>query len=390
VREASITRDEQGAALPLAMLTLSLLATLLVGLAMLTATEPLIASNQLLSAQAQSLAEAGVERALWAVRGPQADTGIPRTLSMTAPTPYDGSQLVPLSMGDLANGGFRLNILPGATSNERQVVSVGWMPTDAPADLRPKAHRRITATLWRVRVPAELAPCAVCTLGDLALEESAAVDARADLTCGAKAGAWASGAVSLAANARILGADGDDAPNGSADYRSGQPAETAEAWKLGEADLVALKRMARARGTYFQGSVVFDAAHPAPEGLIFVDSMSGAPISPTTPPDEVARVELRGGAFRGWLVVAGSIEVAGDARLRGLAYAQDSFTYRGSSPGGIEGQIVAAGQRGGGTRLSQTGDGLALTFDCAAATDGDGTVPAGWRIKSGSYREANF
>ena len=149
--------------------------------------------------------------------------------------------------------------------------------------------------------------------------------------------------------------------------------------------------MARARGTYFQGTVVFDAAHPAPEGLIFVDSMSGAPISPTTPPEELARVELRGGALRGWLVVAGSIEVAGDARLRGLAYAQDSFTYRGSSPGGIEGQIVAAGQRGGGARLSRTGDGPTLAFDCAAATDGDGTVPAGWRLKPGSYREpANF
>src|SRR5215469_1731210 len=125
VREASITHDEQGA-------------TLLVGLAMLTATEPLIASNQLLSAQAQSLAEAGVERALWAVQRPQTDTGIPRTLSTPAPAPYDGSQLVPLSSG-LANGGFRLTILPGTVSNERQVVSVGWMPTDDPADLRPKA-----------------------------------------------------------------------------------------------------------------------------------------------------------------------------------------------------------------------------------------------------------
>jgi len=222
-------------------------------------------------------------------------------------------------------------------------------------------------------------------------EAEAAPARRRPVGAEAAAGAWASGAVSLAATARILGADGDDAPNGSADYRSGQPSENAEAWKLGEADLAALKRMARARGTYFQGTVVFDAAHPAPEGLIFVDSMSGAPLSPTTPPEELARVELRGGTFRGWLVVQGSIEVAGDARLRGLAYAQDSFTYRGGPPGGIEGQIVAAGQRGGGTRLSRTGDGPALIFDCAAATDGDGTVPAGWRIKPGSYREpANF
>jgi hypothetical protein len=45
------------------------------------------------------------------------------------------------------------------------------------------------------------------------------------------------------------------------------------------------------------------------------------------------------------------------------------------------------GQRGGRTLLSRTEEGPALTFDCAAATDGDGTVPAGWRIKLGTYRE---
>src|SRR5262249_50131857 len=226
----------------------------------------------------------------------------------------------------------------------------------------------------------------LCALGDLTLEESAVVDARADLACGGKSGAWASGTVSLTAGARILGADGDDVPNGPADYRSGQPGEAADAWTLSEADLNALKRLARARGTYFQGTVVFDAVHPAPEGLIFVDSTSG-PITATTAPEELARVEMRGGAFRGWLVVAGSIEISGDARLRGLAYAQDGFTYRGSSPGRIEGQVIAAGRRGGSSVISRTGEGPALTVGCGARRDGAGTVPAGWRIKPGSYRE---
>ena len=388
MKKLRITRDERGAALPLAMITLSLLATLVLGLSMLTVSEPLIASNQLQSAQAQGLAEAGLERALWAVQRPQDQAGLPHPLPMPSPAPYDGSRLIALSTSGVSTGGFRLTVLPGAASNERQVVSVGWMPTDDPADLRPRAHRRITATLWRVRVPAELAPCALCALGNLTLEESAVVDARADLACGGgKSGAWASGTVSLATGARILGADGDDVLNGPADYRSAQPGEAADAWTLSEADLNALKRLARARGTYFQGTVVFDAAHPAPEGLIFVDSMSGRPITATTASEELARAEMRGGAFHGWLIVAGSIEISGDARLRGLAYAQDGFTYRGSSPGGIEGQVIAAGRRGGSSVLSRTGEGPALTFDCSAATDGDGTVPAGWRIKPGSYRE---
>ena len=387
MKKLRIARDERGAALPLAMITLSLLAILVLGLSMLTASEPLIASNQLQSAQAQALAEAGLERALWAVQRPQDQAGLPHPLPVPSPAPYDGGRLIVVSTGGVSTGGFRLTVLPGAAPNERQVLSVGWMPTDDPADLRPKAHRRITATLWRVRVPAELAPCALCALGDLTLEESAVVDARADLACGGKSGAWASGTVSLTAGARILGADGDDVPNGPADYRSGQPGDAAAAWTLSEADLSALKRLARARGTYFQGTVVFDAVHPAPEGLIFVDSTSGGPITSTTAPEELARVEMRGGAFRGWLVVAGSIEISGDARLRGLAYAQDGFTYRGSSPGRIEGQVIAAGRRGGTSVLSRTGEGPALAFDCSAATDGDGTVPAGWRIKLGSYRE---
>jgi hypothetical protein len=69
-----------------------------------------------------------------------------------------------------------------------------------------------------------------------------------------------------------------------------------------------------------------------------------------------------------------------------LAYALDGFAYRGEAPGGIEGQVVAAGLRGGGVSFSRTGGGSALMFDCAAARDGDGTIPAGWRVKAGSYR----
>ena len=106
-----------------------------------------------------------------------------------------------------------------------------------------------------------------------------------------------------------------------------------------------------------------------------------------TPAAELARAELRGGAFRGWLVVAGSIEISGDARVRGLVYAQDGFAYRGATPGGIEGQVVAAGVHGGSASLSTTGGSTTLTFDCAAASGGDGTVPRSWILKAGSYRE---
>jgi hypothetical protein len=382
-----IKSDERGAALPLAMVTLALLASLLISLSILSSTEPLIASNQLLAARAHALAEAGIERALWAVQRPEAVDGLPSPLLNTAPAPYDGSSFIALSTHGNISGGFRLTVSPGTAPNERQVLSTGWVPTDDAGDPRPKAHRRISATLWRVRVPADIAPCALCVLGDLALDDAVTVDARADLRCGGKWGSWSSGTMSVAPSAQVLGSDGNDVPNETSDYRQGQPADGAIAWSFGHADLLALKRLARARGAYYQGTVVFDSFNRVPDGLVFVDTPTGTPVTSTTPAGELARVELRSGAFKGWLVVAGTLEISGDARLRGLAYAQGGFAYRGAAPGGIEGQVVAAGLLGGGTTFLRTGGGTALTFDCAAARDGDGTVPVGWRLKAGSYRE---
>jgi hypothetical protein len=52
-----------------------------------------------------------------------------------------------------------------------------------------------------------------------------------------------------------------------------------------------------------------------------------------------------------------------------------------------EDQVVAAGVRGGSASLSTTGGSPTLTFDCAAASGGDGAVPRGWILKAGSYRE---
>ena len=374
-----LAADERGAALPLAAVTLALFGALLIGLSTMSATEPVIASNQFAAARAQALAESGLERALWAVQHPEAAEGLPSPLPIPAPAPYDGSRLVPLAGDHAALGGFRLTMLPGARPHERQVLSVGWVPTDDATDTRPKARRSITATLWRVRVPAEVAPCALCALGDVTLDDGVAVDARTDVRCGGKSGAWASGSVSVAASAKVAGAEGD--------YQQGQPAEAALPWLFDTADLRALRRIARARGTYYRGAVVFDASHPAPTGLVFVDTVSGGDLDATMSSDEAGRAEIRGGSFQGWLVVAGSLAVSGDARIRGLAYAQDGFAYDGTALGGIEGQVVAAGVRGGGALFSRRGDAPALAFDCAAARDGDGTVPAVWRVKPGSYRE---
>jgi len=379
--------NERGAALPLALVTLVVLSSLILGLSAMSATEPTIAANQLRTAQARALAEAGLEQALWALANPDAPNGLPDPLPSTVPPPYDGSRLIVLAVGGAPQGGFRLAVGAGAARNERDAVAVGWAPTDDAADTRPKAQQRIAGTFWRLRGPAESAPCALCVRGALEVTGEATVDARAVDSCGGKWGAWSSGAVTVAPTARIWGADGNDEPNQAGDYIQAQPAEAALEWTFTDADLAALRRLARARGGYYRGSVVFDSSRPAPEGLVFVDTLSGAPVSDAMPPAELARAELRGGTFSGWLIVAGSIEISGDARVRGLAYAQDGFAYRGAPPGSIEGQVVAAGVRGGAASLFRTGGGAALTFDCGAASGRDAAIPRGWMLKSGSYRE---
>ena len=186
------------------------------------------------------LAEAGIEQALWALANPEAPNGLPDPLPATVPPPYDGSRLVVVAAAGAPLGGFRLAVVAGAAQNERNVLSVGWVPTDDRGDNRLKAHQRISGTLWRLRVPAESAPCALCVRGDLDITDQMTVDARADRRCGGKRGAWSSGKVTVASSAKILGADGNDAPNEAGDYVQSQPADAALGWLFTEADLVAL------------------------------------------------------------------------------------------------------------------------------------------------------
>ena len=141
--------DQRGAALPLAVVTLVLLSSLILGLSVMSATEPTIAANQLRTAQARALAEAGIEQALWALANPEAPNGLPDPLPATVPPPFDGSRLIVVSAAGAPLGGFRLAVVAGAAQNERDVVSVGWVPTDDRADIRLKAHQRIAGTLWR-------------------------------------------------------------------------------------------------------------------------------------------------------------------------------------------------------------------------------------------------
>src|SRR5579864_7248063 len=90
-------RDQHGAVLPLALLSLLVLSAVLLGLSLLSGQEPLVARNHTLMAQAQAMAEAGLDRALWALSTPDAADGVPWFAPV--PAPYDGSRLIRVAIG---------------------------------------------------------------------------------------------------------------------------------------------------------------------------------------------------------------------------------------------------------------------------------------------------
>src|SRR5512145_826597 len=114
MRAEQIFRDQRGVALPMAMIVLVLLTTLMLAFAVLSQTEPVIAHNQMHAAQARAHAEAGFERAVWALSqgvvppptGSGATGSLASPLPAPVPAPYDGS----LFVANGNSGGFRVSV----------------------------------------------------------------------------------------------------------------------------------------------------------------------------------------------------------------------------------------------------------------------------------------
>ena len=155
--------DQRGAVLPIAMLILVVLSAVLLGLSSLTGQEPLIAGNHVMIAQAQALAEAGLERARWALSTPESADGI--AWSGAAAAPYDGSAFLGVTTESGAMlGGFRLTV-SGEGDRQREVTAIGLVPGDAGP--LGRARQDITATLSRLRFP--VPPAGLTVRGDLTI-----------------------------------------------------------------------------------------------------------------------------------------------------------------------------------------------------------------------------
>jgi hypothetical protein len=392
--------DERGVALPMALLTLVLLTTLMLALASISGMEPVIAANHLLGSQARALAESGLEYALWALANPTSPGGLPS--GEPARTPFDGGTLVTFGAG-----GFTVSVAEdaGGDPNRRLVTTVGWVPTDSPTDPRPKARHRLSTQVATVPPLGARAPCALCARGALDLVGDIAVDGRdREGACGGdvRFGTYSRDATTVTGAVVRTGGAGPGV--------EGRPPTDFAPLTLSTAALEALRTLAWRTGTYYgpgfprggtvsDGSptwgarLVFDSGNPLPDGIVFIDSADARDLDtfgsviPAVARIEPGAVEARGGLFRGWLVVNGTVEIAGPLHAQGLVYAVDGLSYRASGAGRIDGLVVALNARDTAPiRLDATAGNLAIAFDCHLAS-GAGLIPPGYLPIPGTYRE---
>jgi len=412
--------DQRGAALPMAMLALLILSVLVIGFSVLSSSEPTIANNQLRVAQARAVAEAGVERAMWALSHPGNASGIPddafSTGSLRAPAPYDNNQLI-----TMATGGFRVTVVgaatpgpwptgcPGAlTTRERCIVSVGWVPNDTTT--APKTHQKIAVVVSNPAFAFRDVPAALSVRGELQMGGNSLVDStgpQTDLSCGNKAGTLSLGLTDLNGNATEVygGTDNNHTRNEATDIlQNVDPSIFApnNSFLLTDSEIDALRTYAKAHGTYYQGNQTFTSGS-LPNGVVFIDTTTGTNITqegvtPATLTSTFADVNVHGnapaglngdGIFHGWLFVNGTARISGNFEMKGVVYSQNDLVYQGTGTGKVSGAMVSRNIRDtSSTSIDTTAGGQSkIFFNCADARTGGGAGVPSWVLKSGTYKE---
>ena len=402
-------RDQRGIALPMALLALLILSTLVIAFSLLATSEPLISANQKLVAQARAVTESGLEQAIWALNNPTDPNGLPTPLPGPVPAPYDGSAPIPIMVNGTQIGVVFVTVTNGINPNERNVVAVGWAPTNAGSG--SKAHQKIQTTVSRFIFSATPPPAALTVQGQINITGNTNIDSRPDQTCGAKDGTWSVGATAVGGSGEVYGADGNNtagqsAPSGITDVKQNVPTSAFAPFLLKNQDLNSLKAMAKAAGTYYSGagvsSLTFNAGNTLPNGIIFVDTVSGVNVDQnganTTPTSDLASVSIHGnspadpsGIFRGMIIVAGSLQISGDFHAQGMVYAVNDLVYTGTGTGLIEGAVMSQNIRdvSSTTIDTNTGGNSSIIYNCGYASNPGGQMSQGFTVQPGTYKEVS-
>ena len=408
-----LLRDERGIALPMSLLALLILSTLVIAFALLATSEPLIATNQKMVAQARAVAESGLEKAIWALNNPTDPNGLS---AMPGPSPYDGStDIAILDSSGTQIGVARVTVTQGTNTNERNVVSVGWVPTNP-----GKAHQKIQATVSKFLFKVSPPPAALTVAGEISAGGNVNIDSRTDLSCGNKDGTWSAGSTDTAGSATIYGADNGANWNvanqshsgmggGVTDKRLSVPSTGFDPYILKNADMNTLKAYAMKNGTYYKGAAVqgltFNAGNQLPNGIIFIDTVSGNNIdynadgtacAGCTPTSDFASVAIHGGfaadpsgVFSGMIVVAGSLAIDGNVTMHGMVYTVNDLTYVGTGNGQIDGAVFSQNVRDVSSTTVDTnaGGNAQINYNCNYASNPGGQLPQGFSVEPGTYKE---
>jgi hypothetical protein len=397
-----ILTDQRGIALPMALMIILILSALMAAFSVLGASEPTLAANQQRVAQARAIAESGLERAIWALNNPSDASGIPNPL-VTPAAPYDGSTAVPVMLNGAQIGVFTVSVSNGAQPSERNIVATGWVPTNTGPG--PKVKQRIQVTVIKVRNFGGDAPAALTVRGELNVGGHSLIDSRSDNSCGGKAGSWSEGATLQGGSSNVYNY-GDDtansqvlyANNPSGDIVTQVPDPVFDPFTYTSDELNMLKANAKAQGTYYQGSVEFNASNKIPNGLIFVDTVSGKNITPATPVSDLATLTIHGnpsvnddGIFHGWIIVNGSASIDGNMEIHGFLYLVNDLGYKGTGTGKIVGAAISQNVRDASSTSidSDTGGNSTVIYNCAYAKNGDNgvSVPQSFTVLPGTYKE---
>ena len=387
---------QRGVALPMAMLALVLLSALIIAFSMLAASEPVLANNQLQVAQARAVAESGVERAIWALNNPTNANGIPNPL-VTPAAPYDGTTTVAVMQNGVQVGVFTVSVTNGTVASERVIVATGWVPSDTASN---RVKQRIQVSVLQFLFSGFPPPAALTVRGEIGIGGNTLIDSRADTSCGNKAGTNSEGLTTTGGSGTVYGADGNNTANQATDVVQYVPDATLDQYMLSNKDLTQLKKLAQANGTYYQGTVLFDASNQLKNGIVFVDTVSGNNIdvngANTTASSDFASATIHGnapsspdGIFHGVIVVNGSLSISGNFQMYGLVYATNDLTYVGTGTGQIVGAALSRNIRDtSATSIdTNTGGNAAIIYNCNYAKTGGGQTNPGFLPEKGTYKE---
>lgn len=377
------------------MVVMVLLMGLTLAFTSLATTEPVVARNHTMSAQARALAESGVERAIWAMAN--ATPGF--DAYGVADAPYNGESPLTVPGG----GVFRVRIINGTDPNtEKLVTTVGWAP-DNTGQL--SAPRRIQVTLMKPPLTTITPPCALCVAGNLDIGGSSTITSWSGSSgvayCGSSptGGTTSTGVTTTDGNAYDIYGPNDSTPNQVSDMPQG-PTNTVPS--LTTTDLASLRTLAKAAGTYRQRvageEIVYDNDHllPAGGGILFIDTVTGNDLNPgapwssgtATPSSEWGSIRIAGNqSWSGWIIAMGDVDVSGTVALRGAIYARNDFAFNGN--GTITGAVLAENtmKTVQSSVDSSTGGNSRIVYDCPTFQSGGGTVSTKWLVKPGTFVE---